>query len=360
MLEHLDLLCSSGAGLEAIAASACDIIRHYVGSASATMFWKGGDGEAAGFYHDCATAELKDLFVTRFEELFSSPDEPNMMSLAESVGPLIGKLVTPEGVAAFQSCNVYRYLCEPLGHHYSLDIRIEVAGRGVAAMFLFNGEGRPFGKRELEAVEPVQKLLAKAAAERREGVHWLSASDRTAHFVTDLEATRLLAINQPAERLLMRGHLLRQNVPIVGEVRKAPGFAMQLAAQLAQGGPASLHLPMADGRLVATATKIRSLAQGDDMHATNMSVSLDLQVPADAIVADHVAALPLTYLQKSIALFAMLGGARRDCEAQFSISEEALKKHLRAIIQVLGVSGWTDLGPLARQVVQDRIAALAG
>lgn len=54
-------------------------------------------------------------------------------------------------------------------------------------------------------------------------------------------------------------------------------------------------------------------------------------------------ALPLTFLQKRLALFAMQGGKRADCEKRFGVRSEALKKHLHAVYDATAASSWGDL-----------------
>lgn len=342
LLERMRLLCECGAGLEAIAAQACEIIRDLVGADSSSIFWLDGYGAPAGFFHDCAPAELKDLFVTRFDELFSSPGEFNMVTFTEMVGPSIGRMLTPEVHALFRASNVYRRLCVPLGHHHGLDMRIEHEGRCVAVVALWNEEARPFTQTDVAAAEPLRILLEGALRAERPDVVWRSQGGRTAHYITDLSGERLLAINPEAETMLTRGHLLRQNVPMASNPRAAPAFSLQLAAMLAQGAPAELRLPVIGGRLVVRASPSRQIVEdGDDR--LQMFVSVDVEVAASVLVVEHLSALPLTLLQKRIALFGVQGGLRAECEERFGVSQEALKKHLRTIYEVTGAANWAEL-----------------
>lgn len=342
LLERLRLLCECGAGLEAIAAQACEIIRDLVGADSSSIFWLDRYGAPAGFFHDCAPAELKDLFVTRFDELFSSPGEFNMVTFTEMVGPPIGRMLTPEVHALFRASNVYRRLCVPLGHHHGLDMRIEHEGRCVAVVALWNVESRPFTQADSAVAEPLRDLLERALRAERPGVVWRSQGSRTAHYITDLSGQHLLAINPEAEAMLNRGHLLRQNVPMASNPRAAPAFSLQLASLLAQGGPAEMRLPVINGRLVVRASPSRQIAEdGDDR--MQMFVSVDVEVAADVLAVERLSALPLTLLQKQIALFGAQGGLRADCEDRFGVSQEALKKHLRTIYDATGVANWTEL-----------------
>ncbi len=133
ILEHIELLCTCGVGLEAIASALTAAVRDLIGAASGSIFWTDEAGQPAGFYHDCAPAELKDLFVTRFEELFDGPEQITMRTLTMIEGPSIGRMLDPANIALFLSGNVYRHLSKPLGHHHLLDRRIEANGMGRAA-----------------------------------------------------------------------------------------------------------------------------------------------------------------------------------------------------------------------------------
>lgn len=346
LLERLRLLCDCGAGLEAIATQTCGIVRDLVGADSGSFFWLDQNGAPAGFFHDCASAELKDLFVTRFDDLFSAPGEFNMVTYSQANGPPVGRMLTEDGRAQFLASNVYKYLCLPLGHHHVLDVRIEHAGRGAGVLALWNRESRPFTQRDVAAVQPARKLLDRAIKARRGDVVWRSQRSRTSHFIADMSGERLLAIDAEAEAVLDRCHLLRQNVGVGAGVGRrtemAPTFARQLAAMLAQGAPAELHLPVIDGRLAVRASLSRRIAADGDESA-QMFVSVDLEVAINVIAVERLSVLPLTLLQKQIALFAAQGGLRPDCEDRFGVSQEALKKHLRVIYEVTGAANWTGL-----------------
>jgi hypothetical protein len=185
-------------------------------------------------------------------------------------------------------------------------------------------------------------MLQAAAIERQPAVRWRSSGVRNAHLITDLTGERLLAINAAAEALLSRAHLLRQNVPHAQEVRTAPSFAVQLAAMLAQGAPGHLTIPVAAGRLAIDATPTKAFLP-DGSVQEQLYMAVDVEAAEGVLAAEWVSALPLTLLQKELALFAIQGGARGDCEARFGVGAEALKKHLRAVYDATNVSGWTDL-----------------
>ncbi len=345
LLERLRLLCGCGAGLEAIAAPACAVARDLIGADSGSIFWLDPAGAPAGFFHDCAPAELKDFFVTHFDELFSAPGQFNMVTFTQMVGPPIGRMMGEGMHELFLASNVFKHLAAPLGHHHSFDIRIEHDDRCAGLLVLWNREGRPFTHRAVVAAQPIRALLEQALRAQRQDIAWRPQASRTSHFITDISGGHLLAINAEAEALLSRCQLLRQNVPIASRPREAPAFSRGLAAMLAHGAPAQLYLPVADGRLVARASLSRriGLAGGDELQ---MFVSVDFETAVNVMAVERISALPLTLMQKQIALFGAQGGRRVDCEDRFGVSHEALKKHLRRIYDVTGTANWAGLrGP---------------
>ncbi len=95
MLE-LDLLCGSGAGLEAIAPRVCRIVRHRIGAEAVGLFWLDANGLPLGFHHEHSPDEARDLFLNEFERLFTGPVELNVFTLATSAGPTVGRLLAPD------------------------------------------------------------------------------------------------------------------------------------------------------------------------------------------------------------------------------------------------------------------------
>lgn len=340
-VERIRLLCQSGAGLEAIAAPLCHAARELIGADAASIFWLDAGRNPAGFYHDSAPAALKDMFATELNR-FTRPDEMNMVTMTLPAEPSIGRLLDPAVLERFWQGAVYKHLCVPLGHRYLLDMRIDVDGVGRALFCAWNDESRPFVAADVEALRPLQRQISASIDRTREDARWVAVDLGLAHFLTSADGSDLLAINGDAETLLRDGHLLGQNVAMAGRQRAAPGFALQLARMLMQQDTALLHVPVANGRLTARATHSVSAA-GRDGGAATMLVVLSMERSADVEAIESLMAVSLSPLQREMALFAVRGGERAECEAEFGVSPEALKKHSRAIYNVLDVARWTDI-----------------
>ena len=83
---------------------------------------------------------------------------------------------------------------------------------------------------------------------------------------------------------------------------------------------------------------------GDHGPATNqLLVELSFHRPRRMEVVRRVLSLPLSPLQREIALLAGLGHARADCVAEIGVGPEALKKHLRVIFSATGAQDWDSL-----------------
>lgn len=355
-LERIRLLCGCGAGMEAIAPALCEALHDLIESEANAVFWVDENGVPSGYHHDNAPAELKDFYVRNFEELFTDPTQFSMIAMLDRVEPSIGRAVGDERMKWVLESNVHKYLCAPLGHHHALDMRIDHDGRGRAVFCLWRGESRPYGPDDVAILCEVQPLFQTAVAQVPNMVRWRGLSSRTAHFITDAAGRELRSIDAEADRTLAASHLLSQNLAAQPPLREAPGFAEQLAAALATQEQAEMSVAVAGGRLLARATWSRIISAG--AMESQMLVTIDRQVCTPVLVANYAAALPLTYLQKRIALFAILGGERSSCEAEIGVGSEALKKHLRTIFECTGTSQWPELALIEESLLEQQRVAL--
>ena len=344
LVEHIRLLGRCGAGLQAIAGPLTLALRDLIGAASGAIFWVDGQGIPAGFFHDCAPVELKDFYVKQYDELFGLPGQITMLTFIDGQGRAIGTALDDGFMDRWLDGNIHRYLCEPLGHHHFLDMRLNREGSGRAAWFAWNPESRPFTQIDVARLETVQHVVERALVVDEATVRWHAVGEGNGHFLTDLSGEKLIAIHPEAEAFLKEAHLLKQNVPMTGDLVEAPLFAAMLAVQLRRQSSAHFNLPIANGRLVARASLTRLVQPGNEHDL--IYVALGREAAVAALAVERVMALALTPLQREIALFAMTGGKRDQCEAEFGVSSEALKKHVRAIYSVTGTATWRELATL--------------
>lgn len=343
-LRKLELLCDTGIGLPAMASEFCRICCQLGGFDGAFLMWFAADETPQGFYHNNAPAELKDVFVREFDAKFFAGEAISSLSLARPGGAVIGRMMAPGMQEQFRQGNIHRLLCAPLGHGEMLDISAAAADGSFAGIALWLREGETLTAEHVERFQPVQPLMARALAGRGEAIRWRTVSDGAPHFLTCDRGENLLAIDPAAERILMSSQLLRQQLPAGEPPRQPPGFVRGLRTQLAVADTARIDMPVADGRLVCDAVATRMLRGANDSDAPAILCLLRLEQAEDVIRVNRLMDLPLTPLQRQIALFAMQGGRRQDCNVRFSVSDEALKKHIRAILQALDCSRWSDLG----------------
>jgi DNA-binding CsgD family transcriptional regulator len=287
------------------------------------------------------------MFITQFEALFVGPGQENMLTMTEIAGPSIGRGLAPEFLERFWTCNVYHYLCAPLGHRYVLDMRIELNGVGRALLLAWNEEGKPFSHAHADLLRPLQSMIGCAVAHVRPDTRWQRVGTGAAHFITELDGRTLRIIDPEAETMLKRSHLLRENFSMTRQVDEAPGFALPLSQMLTAGAPATMNLAIANGRIVARARRTRALAGNSEMEEL-MFVALDHMMSFDVLCIQYLARQNLSPLQLRIALFGMQGGERGACAEALGISLESLKKHLATIFEAVGASRWTDLPAIAQ------------
>lgn len=341
-MQRLHLLCSSGAGLPAIATNFCTVTRKLLCADAGMIMWFTEEGDPLGFFHETAPAELKDHFVENLDALFDETDEVSARFLVAPEGPLIGKMLDPVLQARFHRGNIYHHLCVPLGHHHLLDMRAHVPGIGLAGFFAWNPPERPFTEAHVAQLEAVQPLMQQSLNALAAQARWRSVAEGTPHLITSMSGRDLLAIDPEAERVLRSTHLLQQNVSLVRETRDAPKFVSMLAAMLDGQESAELALPISNGRLVCRATRTRMLHRSGQA-SERLFVSLDPQIADEVAHVEFVMSLRLTALQREILYFALQGGERSDCQTRFGVSPEALKKHLRAIYSATGATNWLEL-----------------
>jgi hypothetical protein len=344
-IEHIRLLSGCGAGLQAIAGPITLALRDLIGAASAALFWLDEEGNPAGFFHDCAPAELKDFYVRRYDDMFGSSDQMTMLTFINAEGKAVGTTLADGFLDRWLDSNIHRYLCAPLGHHHFLDMRLDHGGKGRAAWFAWNPDGRPFTLANVAMLETARPLVGRTLGINEVQTSWRVVGEGNGHFLTDLSGETLIAIHPEAEDFLKGAHLLKQNVAMTGDLAEAPLFAAALAMQLQHQLSASITLPIANGRLVARASRTRMVQSGDVQDL--MYIAVNREVAVSALAVEHVMSLSLTPFQREIALFAIAGGRRDKCEGEFGVSSEALKKHLRAIYRATDTRTWIELVSLA-------------
>lgn len=339
--HELDLLCRIGVGLAPIAPDLTALLRQMVGADAAALFWLDEFGLPEGFHHEDSPDSVKDLFLNEFERLFVGEREINVLALAQRKDRRVGHLLEP-GADYFKS-NTYNLLVRASGHHHSLDLRVDVDGRARAVVLLFRAASRPFAEGDAATLLRVAPYLQRAIEISLPPDAWQGAGAQNGHLLLDGAGQRIVLMNDPAVTLLrnagQRGMGWHQGTP--------PETPPPLVQQLLQQPHRPLHLPVPGGVLVAQIQPMRVPdralpGEGDDAPG-HWLVELALKRPRRIEVVRRVLSLPLSPLQREIALLAGLGHARADCVAQIGVGPEALKKHLRAIFAATGTRDWESL-----------------
>ncbi len=343
--QELDLLCRLGLGLAPIAAEVCAVLRALVGADAAALFWLDEHGQPAGFHHEDSPASVRNLFLNE-PQLFAGPGETSIVALARPGGPRTGRLLSP-GAAHYRS-NGHNLLMRPNGHHYALDLRVEVLGphgsatRAVAALFRAEGGGvggnfgSGFGADEAALLDRACPSLQRAFI-AQPGPGCGSAHSAAGHVLIDAASLRPLSADAQALQLLQHAHL--PGLGLYGA--SADALPPHLLALLGLQPGDSRQLAVPQGLLSLDMRPLQPAAAAPPSH---WLLRLQLQRPQQIDVVRRVLALPLTPLQREIAVLAGLGHARADSLALAGISNAALKKHLGAILDTASASNWDELG----------------
>jgi len=351
--NELDLLCSLGIGLEAIAPDMARLLRELVGAEATAIFWLDERGMPAGFFHEDSPAHIRELFLNEFERLFVGAAEINVAHLAQSHASRIGHLLAPP--ASYFQSNTYNLLVRPSGHHHALDLRIDLRGQARAVVLLFRPKGQPFDSSHASLLQQASPYLERVLAVQDLPPKWCANSSLQAHMVVNAEGTQILMQSPQASALLGNANLVGTGLRLNGGSSVPPIFIRQLCAQIpnpqhhAAPTPAenshrstcSFAVPGGQLRVSATPLLASHMAATNAVH--QVLIALDFVQPAALHAARKVMALEVSPLQREIALMAGLGRERGDCPQTLGVSKEALKKHLRTIYAATGVGNWEDL-----------------
>ncbi|WP_312305459.1 hypothetical protein [Pulveribacter sp.] len=331
----LGMLCALGLGLAPIAPEVCAALRTLVGADAAALFWLDAQGRPEGFFHEDSPAEVQDLFLNEFERLFAGPGEVNVHTLARADGPRIGRLMAPD--AQYLRSNSYNLLVRASGHQHTLDLRVEAGGRTRAIAMLFRASGAGFTDQDAVLLERASGWLARAFAGPLASLpSQVSPASPVGHVVLDAAGQRPLFADEAAAQLLRQANLPGLGLHAAAHVALPPDLRGRLG--VARPGD-SARIAVPGGWLDASLSTLHPLAGGTAQHL----VTLRLQRASGAHVVARVLALPLSPLQREIAVLAGLGHARADSLRLAGVGEAALKKHLRAIFAATGASDWDDL-----------------
>lgn len=333
--HELELICSTGVGVAAIAPHVCRLLREIIGADAAALFWMDAAGLPAGFFHEDSNPAARDLFTNAFEELFTGEDELNVATLARSAGSDAGHLLAPP--ASYWTSNTFNLLVRASGHHHSLDLRIDHGGVARAVVLLFRVRRQPFSEADLMALRLSADLLRRAFVTVPGSDRWRAAGP-PAHLVVDRSGEVMLFASDAVRMMLQAGNHVAQGVPADGPLTRPPAFAARLCARLEAEIRPQLELSSPTGRLAVSAERLVH-----PFGACAVLLTLQPETPERLGLIERILAQDVSPKQKTILLSAASGASRTEAAAQAGTSPEAMKKHLLAIFTATGARSWADL-----------------
>ncbi|WP_188583609.1 hypothetical protein [Azorhizobium oxalatiphilum] len=320
-----------------MAPAICRTLREIVGADAASVFWLDHESKPAGVFHESASDSALDLFVNEYERLFMGPGEINVSQIAGTPGRPIGRLLNPQ--PEYLRSNTLNLLVRPSGHYHALDMRVDVEGRPRAVVLLFREERRPFGDSDAFKLAQAIPYLRRAIETSGPDDGW-EGSGLRGHLLVDRAGERLLMLDQQGHVLLRACTLVGQDIRIASAPTHPPRFARVLCERLETSAVAHLSFDISLGRLQATANRIYP---PDGRSEPQALISLEVQRSKPLKIIETLLDLPLSPLQRSIALDAALGGSRAGSLTSSGVGPEALKKHLAVIYRTTGVNSWDQL-----------------
>ncbi|MCD2175303.1 hypothetical protein [Rhizobium sp. C4] len=333
---ELDLVASTGVGMEPIASDLCRILRHLVNADAGAIFWMGDNGLPSGFFHEDSDASVRDLFANAYEELFIGDWEVNVASLIARTDFDCGHLIAPP--SQYWKSNTYNLLVRASGHHHTIDLRVDEGGRARAVVLLFRSARRSaFDEDDRDRLRLALPALRRALHTPSDATRWM-AKGAPAYVIVDGTGSTLLFASETAASSLQKGNLVAQGVPQTGRLVSPPAFAGTLCRRLANELRPGLRLPVPEGRLNVSAERLERAGA-----ESAVLLTIQHEEPDRIAVVRRVLALDISPRQKSLVLAAASGASRMEAAAQTNTSAEAMKKHLATIYEATGARSWTDL-----------------
>ncbi|GAU80326.1 hypothetical protein [Bosea sp. BIWAKO-01] len=337
--HELDLLCRTGAGIAAIAPTACRLLRELVGADAGALFWMDEAGLPEGFFHEDSPASARDLFLNEFERLFLGPQELNVATLARLTGSGAGHLLAPP--PAYYRSNTFNLLVRASSHRHALDLRIDHEGRPRVIVLLFRAGAKAFDESDLAILKGAAGPLRRCLGGGEFAEVWEPTAMR-GHVLVDRSGETLLMMSEAAQQILQRTSSVGQDIQVDGPLSTPPRFIRQLCQTLEAGGDSRGLLAMPHGRLVVTPEPMLTPAG----EPSAVLITVQTETPRSLRLIERLLTLELSPRQRSIVLAAALGQDRAEVAARTETSPEALKKHLGAIYRRTGVRSWEAMAQM--------------
>lgn len=300
------------------------------------MFWLDDRGMPAGLFHESTPDCAAELFGNDYERFFASPLEGGS-AFSTGNGRPAGVLMNPR--RDYFCAKTFSLLVKAGERLHTLDLKIDVEDRPRAVVVLFRSLRKPFKRGDVSYLRQAEPHLRRAIDSQLADGRW-ERSNIPGHILVDPTGSRLVAMSGEAPRLLEACAIIGQDVRRSGSTLLPPRFAQDLCRRLETSKIAEdvLDIPWGRLRLVAT-----PMSGSPAVKTDQVLISLEMELPRRLKTIQDMLNLPLSPLQRSIALIAAEGGSRTDCLNVTGTSKEALKKHLTAVYRAVGVNSWEEL-----------------
>ncbi|WP_156393109.1 hypothetical protein [Rhizobium sp. Root1220] len=301
------------------------------------LFWLDQNGLPAGLFYESTADCAAEVFGDDYHRFFSDPSELNGLSASPENDEPVGILMNPR--RDYFCSKTFNLMVKASANLHSIDLKVDVENQTRAVFMLFRKGQTAFDEHDASHFRQALPYLRHAIERHAPEGPW-EGPNAPGHILVDWSGTKLLAVSDEASQLLNACAIVGQDIRVTASATLPPRFAEDLCRRLETAGVTSDILDIPWGRLRATATQMHEFSA----EATKrVLISLEMEVPKRLRIIHAILDLPISPLQRLIALVAAEDGSRADCLNSTGISKEALKKHLSAIYRVVGVNSWEDL-----------------
>lgn len=334
-MYRLRALCCSGFDTISIAPDIFQYVHKILPNEACAIFLTDPHGMPHMFFHEATNENARALFQNE-PQLFVGNQEYNTFKIANA-SIKSGYFLNPD--QSYFYSNTYQQLVRASGHHYALEVRLDVAHQNAGALILFREpSSRSFQQTDLPTINQVARYIE----------HSLNCDGRENHFSGNIEVdTALIIVNAQTNEIQFftpKAQFILQEIPLIHNFwqkgKPLPNICIQLIQQLSYGTqlPETI-LKIPSGYLSLRAEWLN--AQNDSEHL--IALHLKKIIPRSLTLWQFIQKTDLNAQQASVTFLLVTGMSKKMIQAQLTMSDAVLKDCIKLIYQCFSVHSLEQL-----------------
>ena len=334
-LYRLRTLCCSGFDTISIAPDIFKYVHTILPNEACALFLTHPNGMPYMFFHEATNESARALFQNE-PQLFVGDSEYNVFKIANA-SVKSGYFLNPDKEYFYS--NTYQQLVRASGHHYALEVRLEVTNKNAGALILFREpSSKSFQCADLPTINQISRYIEYS----------LNSDTIDDHSSENIEIDTALIVIAPKTLEIQfctsQVQIILQEIPLVHNFwqksKPLPNVCIQLVQQLYYGS----HLPETKLKIPSGHLYLRAEWLNAQNHRDHL-VALHIKkiIPKSLKLWQSLQKTDLNAQQASVAFLLVTGVSKKMIQAQLIISEAVMKDCIKLIYQYFTVHSLDEL-----------------